>query len=213
MGGDHVTQAGRVARLAGSPPHGRGPPRLLGGREGPVGLTPAWAGTTPTSPATTATARAHPRMGGDHPLPFPAASALGGSPPHGRGPPRMDILAERLTGSPPHGRGPLPKAFNVLPFLGLTPAWAGTTSRRRCATPACGAHPRMGGDHTARDGTGELLTGSPPHGRGPRNLAPAAAGSVGLTPAWAGTTRRRRRRRARTGAHPRMGGDHRKTLP
>ena len=151
----------------GSPPHGRGPPAVREWEEQRGGLTPAWAGTTHAARDMTATPWAHPRMGGDH-----SETA--------------DVLAAP-PGSPPHGRGPLLSHLPYLEQSGLTPAWAGTTQLEilcapaRAAHPRMGgdhmrplvrlkhpaAHPRMGGDHSVPPLLAGLVSGSPPHGRGP----------------------------------------------
>ena len=66
MGGEHPRVVAWVARVGGSPPHGRGarydgPP--VGGEDG---LTPAWAGSTTWANEMRASFGAHPRMGGEH---------------------------------------------------------------------------------------------------------------------------------------------------
>ena len=127
-------------------------------------------------------------MGGDHPA---------GTPP----------VASSL-GSPPHGRGPLHPGAGHRHHVGLTPAWAGTTSTAAASRPAARAHPRMGGDHLGRELGLAFAEGSPPHGRGPPLEHAEHRGRAGLTPAWAGTTNNEVNREGMVRAHPRMGGDH-----
>ena len=57
----------------------------------------------------------------------------------------MDIL--KIKGSPPHVRGPLIANFSYLYIYGITPACAGTTSRRPAKAGPSWDHPRMCGDH------------------------------------------------------------------
>ncbi len=188
MGGEHSVQPSAAAIWPGSPPHGRGTPEPVAGRAVGHGLTPAWAGNTAGCARRGRRRRAHPRMGGEHPLtPTPPRGWLG-SPPHGRGTPSC------RTGS---GDG-----------SGLTPAWAGNTAGSgRCAARRR-AHPRMGGEHQwiRRQETGD--GGSPPHGRGTRPVVWRPAPVGGLTPAWAGNTCGVLGRRTCWRAHPRMGGEH-----
>ena len=188
MGGDHTIEQGRFVAWWGSPPHGRGPPGPRHARRGARGLTPAWAGTTPSTREASGSVRAHPRMGGDH---------SGRRPSQGCG-----------LGSPPHGRGPLIAAGAFLDGGGLTPAWAGTTHHLMTSQPIVRAHPRMGGDHAPSDDVPADRAGSPPHGRGPPFLGVGQRGADGLTPAWAGTTSQWCPSLLQPRAHPRMGGDH-----
>ncbi len=113
----------------GSPPHGRGarpgPTRC----EHPLGLTPAWAGSTKPFETENAMMEAHPRMGGEH-----------------FGPGNASTLP---VGSPPHGRGALREAPGRPREAGLTPAWAGSTSSLLLSPIDPRAHPRMGGEHSA----------------------------------------------------------------
>ena len=52
-----------------------------------------------------------------------------------------------------------------------------------------------------------VLLGSPPHGRGKEHAAPAGHTAAGITPAWAGKSRRAGRCAAASGDHPRVGGE------
>ena len=189
MGGDHIAADTQSATQNGSPPHGRGPRQVRQIDRQPSGLTP--------------------RMGGDHRGLLDLAPDHLGSPPHGRGPlftDRARCVAVGLTprmggdhpagphndveqpGSPPHGRGPLKVRGPGLLVRRLTPAWAGTTATGPRTRPTPGAHPRMGGDHFARDIYVPSWLGSPPHGRGPPRCSGSSRWMLRLTPAWAGTT-------------------------
>ena len=187
MGGEHPDVHVMGIWEIGSPPHGRGT-RCHQPRRGLLpGLTPAWAGNTSYSTTSRTPARAHPRMGGEHPIRGRHSTSNRGSPPHGRGtlarscwswcgPGLTPAWAGNTrcgrsgraseAGSPPHGRGTPQRGPPESTPLGLTPAWAGNTAApaARCRCPR--AHPRMGGEHTTEGLWAEFALGSPPHGRG-----------------------------------------------
>ena len=209
VGGEHLISCSISAVVSGSPPRGRG---TLGGRRrdgwvstasgicpvadsrtarhgaGPGGLTPAWAGNTAPPPTRSASRTAHPRVGGEHYV----------SPRYSR----------NRTGSPPRGRGTQDAQGVAVQAEGLTPAWAGNTTSRTVLSRRAAAHPRVGGEHMRSKIPRNARMGSPPRGRGTREVRPALQHLQGLTPAWAGNTAPRRRTRSRTGAHPRVGGEH-----
>ena len=64
-GGDGKAAKRWPGRPQGSPPRGRGRPRMTARVDEAVGLTPARAGTAPSSRWTSISPRAHPRAGGD----------------------------------------------------------------------------------------------------------------------------------------------------
>ena len=67
----------------------------------------------------------------------------------------------------------------------------------------------MGGEHRMAAAASAILKGSPPHGRGARDVRSARDDESGLTPAWAGSTWPSSHPARQTRAHPRMGGEHR----
>ena len=232
----------------GSPPRGRGRPSSLTRGHLEVGLTPAWAGTAPSTGRCRATTWAHPRVGGDGVrIPEPDEPA-GGSPPRGRGRPGARVRPARrrgltpvwagtasgrrdrgcsarahprvggdgmpsrwsaalVEGSPPRGRGRRGQHLDHDVGPGLTPAWAGTASPSASTTTLARAHPRVGGDGGGDHEGGDDAGGSPPRGRGRRDVGAAYQVGPGLTPAWAGTARVTRRSARWCRAHPRVGGD------
>ena len=135
-------------RDGGSPPRARGHRQL--NDPGPTGrgLTPACAGTSRRQACGAAPRGAHPRVRGDI-----AASSL-------------RSCAAR--GSPPRARGHLGGSGADLDQHGLTPACAGTSTTCGSSGPAGGAHPRVRGDITGRDGIQDRAEGSPPRARGHR---------------------------------------------
>ena len=189
MGGDHPTAAG-------SP----------GWRSW---LTPAWAGTTGPRPHRERRAVGSPPHGRGPLLLMCAPLVLGGLTPAWAGTTRWSSVAStQLWAHPRMGGDHRAQRADHGPVRGLTPAWAGTTGPPSPTPGSPGAHPRMGGDHLPAPTAKGSWPGSPPHGRGPQAARDSDAQRVGLTPAWAGTTRlaplcARARR-----AHPRMGGDH-----
>ncbi len=125
-GGDGPGQLAYNQGNAGSPPRRRGRPPARPWQAPSPRLTPAQAGTAPRTAGRVRSARAHPRAGGD-------GSRTGHS----------CLGAE---GSPPRRRGRLPDVRVVGWQCGLTPAQAGTASRRWISSSSSWAHPRAGGD-------------------------------------------------------------------
>ncbi len=189
MRGDHVDHQVSLAEQRGPPPHARGPPwppYWLGSQ---MGTTPACAGTTGVPRRGPQIERDHPRMRGDHCL--------------------MPRTTLRRPGPPPHARGPPDGSVDQGPPTGTTPACAGTTRRTALARSNCGDHPRMRGDHVAKEAAAENPVGPPPHARGPRAAGHRPRGHRGTTPACAGTTPVAITPRSLSRDHPRMRGDHR----
>ena len=157
----------------GSSPLARGP-LLASCQDGPTrGLIPARAGTTNYQNWVNAQCWAHPRSRGDHRPQLISTSPFRGSSPLARGP--QDALAERPVG------------------LGLIPARAGTTPARLATSVRVRAHPRSRGDHRGSLTMACPFWGSSPLARGPLRCLSAGNLDVGLIPARAGTTVRRRR--------------------
>ena len=187
VGGDDAAQTHCIHGHEGSPPRGRGRRLSWPASDGGRGLTPAWAGTTGSWSGNGAQSRAHPRVGGDD------SSLM-----------RRRLLA---AGSPPRGRGRRELDVALLPGVGLTPAWAGTTSRYRDPSSPGRAHPRVGGDDREQVASSVTGEGSPPRGRGRLSILSVDDQGEGLTPAWAGTTDLQDCGQWQSWAHPRVGGD------
>ena len=112
--------------------------------------------------------RAHPRVGGENPLPAWTSEKSPGSSPRGRGKLHAELLAEIDNG--------------------LIPAWAGKTRPSTSRRVRFRAHPRVGGENEENGQNAVWFYGSSPRGRGKR-LRPHARGTRrGLIPAWAGKT-------------------------
>ena len=74
--------------------------------------------------------------------------------------------------------------------LGITPAWAGKRLCLYITIRARGDHPRVGGEKLANYLLEPLDKGSPPRGRGKVHFCFGGPHCVGITPAWAGKSRR-----------------------
>ena len=131
-------------------------------------ITPAHAGTTPSSSCQTSSGRDHPRSRGDNWQ-------------------RMHFGMEQL-GSPPLTRGQLRYDDVILLEYRITPAHAGTTQKRHNFDAALQDHPRSRGDNFHYVQIPCKGIGSPPLTRGQRAQDKRVKAGLGITPAHAGTT-------------------------
>ena len=173
----------------GSSPRGRGKPSCTGRRTRWAGLIPAWAGKTGRTSRATASARAHPRVGGENGLLGVNQVVSGGSSPRGRG-------------KPGHGHRPRRPPR-------LIPAWAGKTCSGPRTRSRAWAHPRVGGENRLPVRTVRRVRGSSPRGRGKPPFPPLLRHGFRLIPAWAGKTSSGRFPVNSLAAHPRVGGENR----
>ena len=105
--GDHQRRYHQRSLFGGSPPLTRGPLPSASSAAAPVRITPAYAGTTPSSTRLGRWAWDHPRLRGDHStVPNPSNYSHG---------------------SPPLTRGPRRHHDPCVDRPGITPAYAGTT--------------------------------------------------------------------------------------
>ena len=186
--GDHLWVPPSIFRVAGSSPLARGPHGAQLVLDHGTGLIPARAGTTQEHVGSALVAGAHPRSRGDHILELFGLACGWGSSPLARGP--------RYAGS------------DLLGFLGLIPARAGTTLHH-CTGDRCrGAHPRSRGDHVVLSFLSASQQGSSPLARGPLMPPQNSILALGLIPARAGTTRILPHLWLARRAHPRSRGDH-----
>ncbi len=192
MRGEHGHRKRNEISTGGSSPHARGAPSPRSGGQCPVRLIPACAGSTVTPSTRPTTRGAHPRMRGEHVEGFQNKLNTVGSSPHARGAP--------VSGVPP------------LPSSGLIPACAGSTHHVIPTVHTTWAHPRMRGEHCEQLHLDPGIYGSSPHARGARRPALSSASPTGLIPACAGSTSCPPSRRAVRRAHPRMRGEHIKSV-
>ena len=91
-------------------------------------------------------------------------------------------------GSSPRGRGKLNAVPDAGDDLRLIPAWAGKTIVAVMRIVSSPAHPRVGGENSAKMPTDDVGMGSSPRGRGKRAGKVGISLDAGLIPAWAGKT-------------------------
>ena len=117
------------------------------------------------------------------------------------------LAASALSGSPPHGRGKATPRCILQQLRGITPAWAGKS--RWCARGLTRAqdHPRMGGEKRSQACPLRYCAGSPPHGRGKGYAGVKGRSPFRITPAWAGKSHKLITLCCVHRDHPRMGGE------
>ena len=186
--GENFDEFLELGEREGSSPLTRGKPPIVGAYTITGGLIPAHAGKTRRSRSGTTPDRAHPRSRGEN----WGASAAPSEPP----------------GSSPLTRGKRARLNRGLAQLGLIPAHAGKTSRRRCRRSPGGAHPRSRGENAIMALTGALMKGSSPLTRGKRRGQAGGLEEDGLIPAHAGKTSGSSRRQGGRRAHPRSRGEN-----
>jgi len=111
-------------------------------------------------------------------------------------------------GSPPHTRGAHPRRRQKRRLPGITPAYAGSTVHPASSRPADRDHPRIRGEHLLLFLPLLVLAGSPPHTRGAQPSTSASADTIGITPAYAGSTKSVRSQTVDIRDHPRIRGEH-----
>ena len=172
----------------GSSPHTRGARLQVGEQRQEPGIIPAYAGSTPGGRAGLAPRRDHPRIRGEHIVP------------HG-------IFLMPL-GSSPHTRGAHHVAGGRTGFVGIIPAYAGSTVCSSGLSATGRDHPRIRGEHLCCRSATRERQGSSPHTRGAQRFEPVPAPTPRIIPAYAGSTRPRRRRTPPPWDHPRIRGEH-----
>ena len=152
------------------------PPRMRGkaGQQEVVspqcGITPAYAGKSCRAVSLKHSSRDHPRVCGEK-LCFVCFLVL-------------------LLGSPPRMRG---KGLQPVPrraCLGITPAYAGKSICISCRCISGRDHPRVCGEKLRARGNTSVPWGSPPRMRGKVGVSVAVCWPLGITPAYAGKSRR-----------------------
>ena len=105
-------------------------------------------------------------------------------------------------------REPQLVACEVDPVLRITPACAGTTSKRQGGDHRQKDHPRVCGNHRSSGAAFSEPAGSPPRVREPPGAGLCNGDVLGITPACAGTTCRDGGARRGDRDHPRVCGNH-----
>ena len=122
------------------------------------------------------------------------------------------LIPQRHKGSSPHARGAQCADALGCSVSGIIPACAGSTSRRKSGSAWPRDHPRMRGEHTKYLRASIPWSGSSPHARGAPARTVQSRQQFGIIPACAGSTQRRPYRRQSIWDHPRMRGEHIRTL-
>ena len=115
-----------------------------------------------------------------------------------------------FSGSPPLTRGKVTNSDHSLPISGITPAYAGKSSKSAVTQAERWDHPRLRGEKATKEVTPRNLTGSPPLTRGKGGGARVPDRRRRITPAYAG----KRNYDCSFGCcfedHPRLRGEKRK---
>ena len=154
----------------GSSPHTRGAQWVAEVSKATGGIIPAYAGSTRYALVTAVKSRDHPRIRGEHTVNIQSGTQGQGSSPHTRGAPGPRRRVHRRRG--------------------IIPAYAGSTSLRIARVCSTWDHPRIRGEHLYSLIHGISFPGSSPHTRGAPYTDSKIRGSVGIIPAYAGSTRR-----------------------
>ena len=186
--GEHQLALMKPGDLVGSSPHTRGAPCLVDGVEGEQGIIPAYAGSTSARTGSRLTFPDHPRIRGEHSPASPMASSY--------------------RGSSPHTRGALCRWISTPWQKRIIPAYAGSTTCRKRPTFSRADHPRIRGEHAQYRNIVKWQNGSSPHTRGAPILSYNAPWTVGIIPAYAGSTFLMPSNPHVGWDHPRIRGEH-----
>ena len=186
--GEHVDKQLARPFFDGSSPHTRGAPRVGCRRTAGRRIIPAYAGSTSVDSGPFQDVRDHPRIRGEHGRSQGAGGDFEGSSPHTRG---ARVSGRTCTRS---GR--------------IIPAYAGSTSSNTALCHRARDHPRIRGEHDTLEKYARSVPGSSPHTRGAPVGKNAIPISVGIIPAYAGSTSHVRGGFGRPADHPRIRGEH-----
>ena len=175
----------------------------------------------------------HPRIRGEHWLPKISQLGAEGSSPHTRGA-RGGVLVDvpaagiipayagstssptrrpsKTGGSSPHTRGAHHGVRADDRTGRIIPAYAGSTRRRRRSASSSRDHPRIRGEHPAHYVLAFRHAGSSPHTRGAQGIGEICTKLGRIIPAYAGSTRSAPILMTLLSDHPRIRGEHRRTV-
>ena len=154
----------------------------------PLGIIPAYAGSTEECAPHHSLRPDHPRIRGEH---GPGRTRLG-----------------PFSGSSPHTRGARPLEANGCEKTRIIPAYAGSTSIASPTKSASSDHPRIRGEHDVYDMVTARGRGSSPHTRGAHCEKRHIFYRHGIIPAYAGSTDRVLAAVGSVLDHPRIRGEH-----
>ena len=170
VGGEKRPAFSMMDSVSGSPPRGRGKVFPKVPASSSLRITPAWAGKSRSRSRRCSGGRDHPRVGGEKEK--------------GR------ALTHYALGSPPRGRGKECTGDTCKPNTRITPAWAGKSAVPVVIFSIAWDHPRVGGEKWSAVRVCRHGWGSPPRGRGKGCFPCLTVLHPGITPAWAGKSRR-----------------------
>ena len=168
--GEHLTHLLEKGHEQGSSPRMRGARLAVLRDKLRAGIIPAYAGSTSVCQWGHTKNEDHPRVCGEH---------LG----HG-------VNETIYEGSSPRMRGALCLPSRPRTFLGIIPAYAGSTLRGGAWPRAVRDHPRVCGEHALGAAAIPAAAGSSPRMRGAPPERPRAHRRRGIIPAYAGSTHR-----------------------
>ena len=173
--------------LRGSPPPMRGKDGADTKPFASIRITPAYAGKSSRYRLISISSRDHPRLCGEKPHTIRVDQSNAGSPPPMRGKVFLHVMPVQLSG--------------------ITPAYAGKSSRYRLISISSRDHPRLCGEkpHTIR--VDQSNAGSPPPMRGKVFLHVMPVQLSGITPAYAGKSVRSQALPDAVRDHPRLCGE------
>ena len=190
--GEHTTEPACGRWSTGSSPRMRGTRAFCKNVGIKPGIIPAYAGNTSRNSSTCSPARDHPRVCGEHAIVAARPRTRPGSSPRMRG-----TLVGRVMGDGPNG---------------IIPAYAGNTLPWISAARGGRDHPRVCGEHARRLGFGRGVLGSSPRMRGTPTGYASGSTRCRIIPAYAGNTRHAVDVGQQCGDHPRVCGEHKKTM-
>ena len=212
--GEHTPSGLRGFDGGGSSPHTRGAPAEASDEDRLGGIIPAYAGSTLLPSTRFLSWPDHPRIRGEHYVSLQVQHLVLGSSPHTRGapkcahgPPAPERIIPAYAGSTarcatiwtvrqdhPRIRGEHPHdGAGVLIALGSSPHTRGALDEAPLEPCEGGDHPRIRGEHRLFLGEFPFRDGSSPHTRGAQASIWATPWSLGIIPAYAGSTSTRGR--------------------
>ena len=171
----------------------RGKVRNYGHDQCKSGITPAYAGKSLWESRKSPVMEDHPRLCGEKSSHTPPQRYPRGSPPPMRG--KDDIVT--ITDEE----------------KGITPAYAGKSTKNALRFPAGWDHPRLCGEKTRAKISQTVRQGSPPPMRGKVVLPAPKKPENRITPAYAGKSQRQLHTQGRCQDHPRLCGEKTKKIP
>ena len=166
--GEHVLAFAPGGQYRGSSPPTRGAPSSVSRSSFPVGIIPAYAGSTARGPRGAPRPPDHPRLRGEHASRLRMRSAASGSSPPTRGAHDPEQVED--------------------PERRIIPAYAGSTAPTGCPPSCRWDHPRLRGEHCIVKPIHQLIPGSSPPTRGALHSQTDPPAHTRIIPAYAGST-------------------------